>query len=425
MARELDDSSFELFDFDDVEPLSWDDGDDDGALFDDAPELSHAEEERLHELFNVGLGVEPVTRLQRAELLDAVLRAAGAEEPEPVASSGSPRHLRVVEGGLSAAPASAEPAAALYAAPDAASDATPELEIVSETNEALRRHRSVSAQLRLSRVAAALAIVLLVAGGGIAYSLPTAYVDVAGGNSTVRLGVNLFGVTVFATAEDAQGQAMLDEANVNNLGYGDALRALATSMGGAGGTNASELNVEVSSSVTSLQRAALEDDAARVLGSHPASPLPSTPSLVNTPTTPALPVSPVSPVRPQEPEAPAPVLATQLPSAANVPEPAQEEPAAADPTPVQSSSDAWSQGSSSGTGSLRADASDWYEPEPAEQIDSAVADSAESIGDHGSETDDSAGIDDSFVDSLGDEETPSPSDQGIQDSLLDSMGEEA
>ena len=421
MARELDDSSFELFDFDDVEPLSWDDGDDDGALFDDAPELSHAEEERLHELFNVGLGVEPVTRLQRAELLDAVLRAAGAEAPESVASSGSPRHLRVVEGGLSAAPASAEPAAALYAAPDAA----PELEIVSETNEALRRHRSVSAQLRLSRVAAALAIVLLVAGGGIAYSLPTAYVNVAGGNSTVRLGVNLFGVTVFATAEDAQGQAMLDEANVNNLGYGDALRALATSMGGAGGTNASELNVEVSSSVTSLQRAALEDDAARVLGSHPAPPLPSTPSLVNTPTTPALPVSPVSPVRPQEPEAPAPVLATQLPSAANASEPAQEEPAAADPTPVQSSSDAWSQGSSSGTGSLRADASVWYEPEPAEQIDSAVADSAESIGDHGSETDDSASIDDSFVDSLGDEETPSPSDQGIQDSLLDSMGEEA
>jgi hypothetical protein len=284
-----------------------------------------------------------------------------------------------------------------------------------------------------------LAIVLLVAGGGIAYSLPTAYVSVAGGNSTVRLGVNLFGVTVSATAEDAQGQAMLDEVNVNNLGYGDALRALATSMGAANGTGASDLNVEVSSSVTSLQRAALEDDAARVLGSHPTLPVPVSPQLVSTPSSPmspSLPVSPVSPVRPQDPEVPAPVLATQLPSAVASSEPEQEVPDTSDPTSTQNS--AWLQESSSSsaaTGSPRADADagssvgsgsySWNGPEPAEQIDWAVADSAVSIGDHGSEVEDIVAPKDNLVDSLGDEDQPAPSDSGNQDEIQDSMGEEA
>ena len=409
MAREWDESAFELFDLDDVEPLSWDDESDaSAAVYDAAPELTPAEDERLRELFLAGLGVEPVSRAQRADLLEAVLQAAGApvqEEPQP---SARPRHLRVVEGGLSVA------AAAPEAQPVAAAEASPDMD--AEVSEALQRHRTAHTQLRITRVAAALAIVLLVAGGGLAYTLPTAFVRVVGGNSTVRLGVNLFGVTVSATAEDAASQAILDEAQVNNLGYGDALRALATSLSGAG---ANGLNVEVDSSVTSLQRTALEDDAAKVMNEQSTLVLPATTSVAQA--TPQLPVSPLSPVRPQELVDPAPVLATQLPAAATAAAPEQDTPASSGSAEADyqgGSSSSTGSGSSAGAESSASEQAPSYEwIEPAEQIDSAVAETPESIGE--STEPEAAGEEQpsELVDSIGKETAPAPGESAIQDSL--------
>lgn len=114
-------------------------------------------------------------------------------------------------------------------APDAGDGAKAPLSVVEGARPS---HALPKASRRRSRrppfrriVAMAAAASLALGAIGAAYAIPTTYVSVEG-SSAYELGVDIFGVTVSATASDEAGRALLADASVCNRGYGDSIEAL-------------------------------------------------------------------------------------------------------------------------------------------------------------------------------------------------------
>lgn len=74
---------------------------------------------------------------------------------------------------------------------------------------------------------AAIAVALVLATGGIAYAVPVSYVTMTSGETTIDLGVNVFGRTVNATAGDEEGATLLEELELCGKGYEDAMETVA------------------------------------------------------------------------------------------------------------------------------------------------------------------------------------------------------
>ena len=81
----------------------------------------------------------------------------------------------------------------------------------------------------LPRVAAII-VALMLAGGGVAYALPASHISITSGDTTVDLGVNIFGVTVDASADTAEGAELLDDLVVRGKGYEDAMELVASGL---------------------------------------------------------------------------------------------------------------------------------------------------------------------------------------------------
>ena len=79
----------------------------------------------------------------------------------------------------------------------------------------------------LPRVAAVI-LALALASGGVAYALPASYVTITSGETTVEMGINVFGVTVEASADTDGGEQMLSRLNVRGKRYEDAMEIVAS-----------------------------------------------------------------------------------------------------------------------------------------------------------------------------------------------------
>lgn len=261
---------FDLPAMDDLPAVESDDEfdfNDDFAFARSMPAAPDADDELFAALFAQEFG---------RTLVSDELKASIVSQIEATAAPAAPRHLKVVEGGAAPAP---------------------------------RRRSTRSFKLRFSRMAAAAALVLVAVSGGIALRAPTAFVSVSGPESTIQLGINVFGMTVSATSNDPAGQEMLSTVNVGNMGYEDSLRVLADMMGGA---NPAGMNVEVSS-VTDGQKSSLEDSSLKVLDILQA----QRTSEVKPTVKPELPASPAQPVKPEfQPEV---LVASAVPSTPDSP----------------------------------------------------------------------------------------------------------
>ena len=102
--------------------------------------------------------------------------------------------------------------------------------------------------------AACLALGML---GGAAYAIPTSYVSVEGSTS-YELGIDIFGMTVSATASDESGNAVLSDIAVCNRSFGQSISTL------LGAIDDEEVLVTVASDIAT-QKSALVDESAGVL----------------------------------------------------------------------------------------------------------------------------------------------------------------
>ena len=105
--------------------------------------------------------------------------------------------------------------------PEQAENETPQLAVVEGAAKS-----SVAPKRPASRWwlrAAAIVMAATLALGGVAYALPLSHVVVSQGETSVDLGVNVFGVTVSVSCEDSEMQALFDEADLRGRGYEEAL----------------------------------------------------------------------------------------------------------------------------------------------------------------------------------------------------------
>lgn len=80
-------------------------------------------------------------------------------------------------------------------------------------------------KLHAIRIAAIAACLSLVAVGS-AYAIPFTHETVTVGDTGIDLGVNVFGITVSAQANDEKGQQLLDEGDVRNMSFEDSVSAI-------------------------------------------------------------------------------------------------------------------------------------------------------------------------------------------------------
>lgn len=232
-------SGFSGFDLSDLAAVEFDLTPEEQAELDSMPALSSAipsipdeDDELFSSLFAASsLSQVHVSPALAASTLDAIM--AQAQDSQAFDLAEPPRHLKLVTGGA-------------YAASER------------------KPRRVVSAVGRLQRIAAAAAVAALGLGGGLAYNTPTAYVTVEGADSSVQLGVNVFGVTVSAVASNPAAQEALDSLSVGGLGYEDSLRQVVDSLTTAGDSEANTASVTVSSPLGG-QKSRLEDGSTKVL----------------------------------------------------------------------------------------------------------------------------------------------------------------
>ena len=79
------------------------------------------------------------------------------------------------------------------------------------------------AKWRAIRGAALAACLALALTGGVAYATPASYYEVEQAGTTITLGVNCFGIAVSATSSDEAGKQVIEEANLQNLPYEEAI----------------------------------------------------------------------------------------------------------------------------------------------------------------------------------------------------------
>lgn len=116
---------------------------------------------------------------------------------------------------------------------------------------------------RLKAAAAIVAVALVL--GGTAYALPASHVTVSQGTTTFDLAVNVFGVTVDVSASDDAGKAALQDLNVRNKGYEEALELVLESYETHMGDHVTEdLSVKVDG-MLAHEPGALPEGVARVV----------------------------------------------------------------------------------------------------------------------------------------------------------------
>lgn len=118
----------------------------------------------------------------------------------------------------------------------------------------------------LWRVAAAIILALVIAGTT-AYALPVSHVSVTQGDVTVELGVNVFGITVSATSDTDEGQALIDEADVRGKSFSEGINSVMLVMDEHADTEQSDVTVQVDSPFKGQQEQ-LEGESERVQEQH-------------------------------------------------------------------------------------------------------------------------------------------------------------
>ncbi len=94
------------------------------------------------------------------------------------------------------------------------------------------------------KVAAVLVVLALVVGGGAAYALPATHVYATAGDTTFDLGVNVFGITVSAEADSADGKEILKEVDVRNASFVNAFDRILRAYEERGGEESPSIRIE-------------------------------------------------------------------------------------------------------------------------------------------------------------------------------------
>lgn len=84
---------------------------------------------------------------------------------------------------------------------------------------------------RTIRVAAIAACLVMALSGGVAYATPAQYYEIAQNGSMITLGVNCFGITVSATADDDEGEQVIESTDLRGMPYEDSLAKAIETMG--------------------------------------------------------------------------------------------------------------------------------------------------------------------------------------------------
>lgn len=109
---------------------------------------------------------------------------------------------------------------AVFAAADEGSAAAPKVEAVAGGAHPRGSKRARWRAMRFAAIAACLALAL---SGGVAYAVPATYYEVAQGETVITLGVNVFGITVSADANDETGREIVEGGDLCNKPYEEAL----------------------------------------------------------------------------------------------------------------------------------------------------------------------------------------------------------
>ena len=198
----------------------------------------------------------------KASTLDAILAQADALSSESFASGvekAEERGFVLIEGGARAADARSD------AAQESASAAAAATAGGKAAASAKARPATKRGAFRL-RVAAALLVAALAAGGTAACALPATHVYATAGETTFDLGVNLFGVTVSAEADSEAGKEILEDANVRYERFEEAFDRILEAYEQRGGEEEPTVRVESSAPFGGGER--LDEEAQNVMGSH-------------------------------------------------------------------------------------------------------------------------------------------------------------
>ena len=116
------------------------------------------------------------------------------------------------------------------------------------------------------RVAAALLVFALVAGGTVACAVPATHVYATAGETTFDLGVNLFGFTVSAEADSDAGKEILEDVDVRFERFGEAFDRILEAYEQRGGEDEPTVRVESSAPFDGGER--LGEEAQNVMDTH-------------------------------------------------------------------------------------------------------------------------------------------------------------
>ena len=126
--------------------------------------------------------------------------------------------IRTMSGEADSHAATAAGATDTSAAPGTA--ATPSFKAAAGGKPPQAARRAKWRAIRVAAIAACLALALT---GGVAYATPVSYYEITQNTATVTLGVNCFGVTVSASSDNEEGQAIVESVDLCNMRYEDSL----------------------------------------------------------------------------------------------------------------------------------------------------------------------------------------------------------
>lgn len=185
-------------------------------------------DEELADLFSAFSGVKASDELKSATLaaifaLDKQGEGEGAAVASAVGAAGATEAIETTEPTVAAkSTEAAKPSPIAETAPVAAS-ATSTQPHVTATAGGKQARSTRKAKWRAIRIGAIAACLALALTGGVAYATPAKYYDIEQGDTTVTLGVNVFGITVSATSPDDAGTGIIDATNLCNMPYEQSL----------------------------------------------------------------------------------------------------------------------------------------------------------------------------------------------------------
>lgn len=205
------------------------------------------------------------------ELKASTLHAIFAQADEPSATGAEKARERgfvLIEGsarteGAHPDTAQEDVSSTMQAYAPTAADATAEHAGAAPTKGARAAWKKSAFMLR---VAAALLVFVLVAGGTVACAVPATHVYATAGETTFDLGVNLFGFTVSAEADSDAGKEILEDADVRFERFGEAFDRILEAYEQRGGEDEPTVRVESSTPFDGGDR--LDEEAQNVMDTH-------------------------------------------------------------------------------------------------------------------------------------------------------------